>query len=83
LFPAFVSATNSLTDICFQPYHKPSSYRQYRMRLSTSPGSGFRSCVVPYSNLAIINGGAGSSFGSLRRNGVAGNDSGGIDSADV
>src|SRR5215217_4013304 len=69
--------------ICFQPYHRPTLLRTCRIRLSMSPGSVFQSCVVPYSIFAIIKGGAGSAFGSLRRSGTAGKGRGGMPSADV
>ncbi len=65
----------------FQPYHRPTALRTWRIRLSTSPGSVFQSWVVPYSILAIMSGAAGSAFGSLRRSGTAGNGKGGIASA--
>src|SRR3954471_16363440 len=80
--PLYV-ATTSLTFIGFQPYHRPRALRTWRIRLSTSPGSVFQSCVVPYSILAIISGGAGSAWGSLRRRGTAGRGRGGIPSAEV
>ena len=80
---ALCRATSSSTFMCFQPYHRPTAWRTWRIRLSASPGSVFQSWVVPYSSLAIMSGGAGSAFGSLRRSGVAGSGSGGIPSAAV